>query len=499
MVDLTMGQLLSSTTCPVCNFSSRSFTTFPILSIPLPNMNDVFFRCAVVRRADAFNSPWILNRPRKGRDMKTRFTPMEASSEMHQQISGEFVVEEYIIALPGISDFDELKSQIHGHCGIEPDLLKLCYAEEICLDDRVGPLLIRRQTSVTPFTGKEGPCSHIVRQANAGDKVGSTLSNPLPIIAFECTLRLRQSVREKKEEEPRAARSGMDGEEAANVQEREEVKELVSFYGNGTECRLYDTDMIPIAKAISRSLWPRSEVDFRVGLRLDAKDHTGRWYPGTVVDIMKNRKKSKKSSSQPLMVRVHFDNFTSKWDEKFTIDHFRSRVRPLYSRVLPRTKSIEFLVHHRYTDRRTKKSNLFGQSFCVQCQPEWSTARAAAHIISQAARFLAYDSDSDVTVTSTEVKIRRLYERSHTVISDLVDKLIDFDRQYVQAALGVVPTPTGEPFRNPDFDSSDLTTALLKRLGGLFHRLPFELRVCADDSPLGEAKDEVNFPFALER
>ena len=499
MVDLTMGQTLNTITCPACNFSSRSFSTFNVLSIPLPNMKDVFFRCSVVRRADAYNCPWVLNRPRKGRNMKARFSQREEGSIVQNHTSKEFVVEEYVIAMPGISDIDELKIQIQNHCGIPPDLQRLCYAEDVCHDDRDGPPLIRRQTNVTPLTGKEGPCSHVVIQAGAGNGAGSSLSNPLPIFAFEWTLRSRPREADKMEEEAEPSAGGLDGEEVTNKKDREVVERLISVYGNGTECRLYDTDMLPIAKAISRSLWPRSEVDFRVGLRLDAKDHTGHWYPGTVVDIMKNRKKSKGSSSHPLMVRVHFDNFSPKWDEKFTIDHFRSRVRPLYSRASPRTKPIEFLVHHRYTDRRSKKSNLFGQSFCIQCQPEWSTARAAAHIISQASRFLAYDSDAEDSVESTEVKIKRLYDRSHTVISDLVDKLVDFDRQYVQAALGVVPTPSGEPFRHPDFDSSSLTSALLKRLGALFHRLPFELRVCADDSPLGEAKDEVNFPFALER
>jgi hypothetical protein len=85
---------------------------------------------------------------------------------------------------------------------------------------------------------------------------------------------------------------------------------------------------------------------------------------------------------QQRKARVHFDNFLPNWDEEYTIEYFKKgRVKPLYSSVEPRSKPTEFVVHHRYSDRLAGHSYLFGQSHYIQCQTEWSNARAGAHII----------------------------------------------------------------------------------------------------------------------
>jgi hypothetical protein len=44
-------------------------------------------------------------------------------------------------------------------------------------------------------------------------------------------------------------------------------------------------DPLVIAKAVSRSLWPRLDLDLKTGLRVDAKDHRGNWFPGSIIDI----------------------------------------------------------------------------------------------------------------------------------------------------------------------------------------------------------------------
>ena len=98
----------------------------------------------------------------------------------------------------------------------------------------------------------------------------------------------------------------------------------------------------------------------------------------------------------------------------YTIDHFtEGRVRPLYSHASPRVKPTEFIIHHRYTDRMTRMSNLFGQSFYVQCANEWSTARAGAQILAQASRFLKQSSEPAGPVDvddaqEREAKVQRL-------------------------------------------------------------------------------------------
>lgn len=87
----------------------------------------------------------------------------------------------------------------------------------------------------------------------------------------------------------------------------------------------------------------------------------------------------------------------------------------------------------------------------------------------------------------------------------MIDLLIEGDRQYVHSALGVSPeskdhsTKEVQRFRNPGFDASNLSQSLIKKVGTLLHRLPFEVRVCTVDSTLGGTNDELAFPFSLMR
>jgi rubredoxin len=524
MTDVAMGQVLSTVTCPVCHFSSRSFDPFNLLSIPFPTVADVIFQCYVVRRASAVNSPWILNKPQKGGKWRTRFIRRDLVTNPRPP-SEQYVVEQYVIAMSRLADSGDLKQQIQNLCGIPSNQLKLCRTEEIFLKDRDDPSVVRRQTKVTPLTDKEGPCSNIARQRTSSDAEGTSAAPapPAQIIAFESTLRSRPADDSKREEYESSESNGDEEEETdkANAPSKKESRELekhVEVYGNTEECRMYDTETLPIAKAISRSLWPRSDNELKLGLRVDAIDHREHWFPGSVVEIVENDKngetagiKSSENGTAPKKVRIHFDNFSAKWDEMYSIEHFtEGRVRPLYSHAAPRVKPTEFIVHHRYTDRATRLSNLFGQSFYVQCHNEWSTARAGAQILSQASRYLQQSSTPPGPVgvehaTERVEKVQRLYDRTQSVISDLIDLLIDCDREYVHYALGVAPDPSaslhvkGERFRNPGFDATSLSSSLVKRVNALLHRLPFEVRVCTVDSPLGGTNEEVAFPFSLMR
>jgi ubiquitin C-terminal hydrolase len=519
MADVAMGQVLNTVTCPVCHFSSRNFDPFNLLSVPFPTVADVIFRCFVVRRASSENSPWVLNKPRKGSNTKTRFVKRDVISSPKPP-SEQFIVEQYIIAMSRLADSGDLKLQIQNLCGIPASELRLCRAEEIYLKDKDDPSVVRRQTKVSPLTDKEGPCSQFARQQAGAEEAGAAPAAPSQIVAFETTLRSRPAKSEDEESSDSNSNEEVEEElEKSSSPNKKELKELekhVEVYGDTEECRRYDTDTLPIAKAISRSLWPRTEDELKLGLRVDAIDHRDHWFPGSVVEIIENGKngdtpKTTENGSAKTKVRIHFDNFSSKWDEMYTIDHFNEgRVRPLYSHASPRAKPTEFVVHHRFTDRMTRLSNLFGQSFYVQCHNEWSTARAGAQILTQASRFLKQlnvpvapvDMDD---APEREAKVQRLYDRTQAVISDLIDLLIDCDREYVQYALGMTPDPNQPPdskverFRNPRFDATALSSSLVKRVNTLLHRLPFEVRVCTVDSPLGGTNEEVAFPFSLMR
>ena len=524
MADVAMGQQLSTTTCPVCQFSSRKFDPFNLLSIPIPTVADVIFSCTVFRRATTFNCPWILNKPRKGDKRRSRFNfTFSASGESPP--SEQFVAEEYIIPMSRLADSSDLRLQIQNVCGIPADCLRLGRAEEVIIHpDADSNSVVMRQMKVIPFTEKDGPCSQLAKQKSPPDE--NSTAAPTQIIAFETTLKARTNEQNGEEKSESAGESAEEDEEASNksagspsAHELRELEKQLEVYGDEKECRICDTDPFFVAKAVSRSLWPRSEGELKLGLRVDAIDHRGNWFPGSVVELVEGvPSNSDKPGSDPgtaTKVRVHFDNFSTKWDELYTIEHFiEGKVRPLYSHSSRRAKPTEFIVHHRYTDNTSRLSNLFGQSFYVQCQNEWSTARAGAHILAQATRFLQRSSDwsgpidlDDPGAIERDAKVQRLYERTQSSISDLIDLLVDCDREYVRLALGISEHNSAEqksePYRNPSFDATILSTALVKKVANLLHRLPFEVRVCTIESTQGNkpgaANEEVNYPFSLMR
>lgn len=538
MADVTMGQVLNTVTCPVCHFSSRNFDPFNLLSLPFPTVADVVFQCTVIRRASAYNCPQTLNRPRKGGSSKARFE--RAKSRAAKPPSEQLVFEQYVIAMSRLADIGDLRLQLQNITGIQANRFKLCRVEEVVVDndaDSANP--VRTYLKSTALPDKEGPCVQVAKKG-ALEEEGKEKNAPTQIIAFESTLRPRPVQQLQNGHKETAAKDESTHEEdessttedddddvsenrasARSWKEQRNLLELLETYGDSKECRIYDSDPLPISKAISRCLWPKSETEFKLGLRVDAIDHRSHWFPGSVVEIVEgvasehDENNHDNENATKTKVRIHFDNFSSKWDETYTIDQFqKGQVRPLYSHATPRVKPTEFVVYHRYFDRKKKSNALFGRGFYLQCQNEWSTARAGAHILAQASRFLSRLSDSQaVDVDEIEVysKIRRIYEKAYSGISELIDLLVDYDRLYMKSALGIdgdnfpssIRKKEIELARNPSFDASTLSTSLIEKVRGLLYKLPFEVRVCTADAPMGAksgpSNEEVPFPFSLMR
>lgn len=532
MVDVAMGQVLNTVTCPVCTFSSRNFDPFNILSIPFPTVADVVFLCTVFRRGTAANSPRVLNRPRKD-EKKSRFDRKKIRDP--RGWSDNLVVEQYAVAMSRLADIGDLKLRLQNICGIPAKRLKLCKLEEsVATEDAADSSPVKKYMKVTALPDKDGPCVQIGKSSTSSDEEGATSSVPKKIIAFEMTLRPRPTL--TPEDDGRTQADAQDGRvsddsytldeeddsthigsRAYSQRERGLVKEQLQFYGDKKECRLFDTDPLPLSKAISRGLWPTSEREFKLGLRVDAIDHRDHWFPGSVVEIIEgvssDHGEEKSENATKTKVLIHFDNFSTKWDETYTIDHFKSgHVRPLYSHATPRVKPTEFLVFHRYRDRSAKANVLFGQPFFIQCENEWSNARAGAHILAQASRFLQRPEVSshgpvDVDDVSDAGMVHRVYDKAQATVSDLIDLLVEFDRAYVRASLGISEDGKDlkeDTYRNPEFDATEFSTELVKKAAALLHRLPFEVRVCTVDAPLGSDKgsasnEEYPFPFSLMR
>jgi len=230
--------------------------------------------------------------------------------------------------------------------------------------------------------------------------------------------------------------------------------------------------------------------------------------PGSVVEIIDPKKdgggegdaeeSTGDTDAGKTKIRVHFDNFSSKWDETYTIDQFKSgKVRPLYSHAAPKPKPTEFLVHHRH---KLKSGNtLFGQPFYLQCHNEWSTARAGAHILAQASRFLQ---DNKASRREPSDQFYQSSENARTTISQIIDMLLEADRKYAQATLKPILDKNSDGIRR-NASANAMSQKLTKKLSALIPLLPFDVRVCTADSPLGgqqgDSSDEVAFPFSLVR
>mmetsp|Transcript_29230 Transcript_29230/g.44202 ORF Transcript_29230/g.44202 Transcript_29230/m.44202 type:complete len:2074 (+) Transcript_29230:226-6447(+) len=552
MADVAMGQVLNTVTCPTCQFSSRNFDPFNLLSIPFPTVAEVMFECTVIRRGTPLNAPKVLNTPRKNKDETKRYK-IDGIVERLDPPSEQLILEKYIVPMSRLADIGDLRLRIQNLCGIPSSRLRLCKAETIVnrkdLDDK-NP--VKYHTNVTSLPDKEGPCVQVAKQSSSSvssDTSSEDTENPPPtqILAFENTLSLRpmQAADDKNDEEDEETVTDEEEDEEGSAAEKnggaraaKEIRmlhDLLSVYGDGKECRIYDTNPLPLSKAMSRSLWPQSSKEFKLGLRVDAIDHRDLgWFPGSIVEIIEgvsgengdtsssNQNEKGHDQATKTKVRIHFDNFSSKWDETYTIEHFKRRkVRPLYSHAIPRPKPTEFMVHHRYVNKGSNTSYLFGLPFHLQCHNEWSTARAGAHILAQVSRYMQtanVDHAGPISVDDIqEVDSRtlRLYERAYSTISELIDLLLEYDRTYIRSALldSTNLKSTDKFFRNPTFDATTLSSSLVKKVGDLLRRLPFELKVCTAESLKSgagsksknsaanstTATEEVNFPFSLMR
>jgi ubiquitin C-terminal hydrolase len=508
MADVTMGQALNTVTCPVCNHKSRSFDPFNLLSIPIPTGSDIIFQCTVIRRGSALNCPWILNQTRqesrKGNDRLNCLVDLSSHYQRNPSTpSPTNIAEQYVISLSRLADVGDLRLQIQNLSGIRANRLRLCRAEEIVTEiETDNGSELQRQTKVIPLTDKEGPASHYIKKHGPSE---DTPSFPTQIIAFELTLNPRDIMIDTPvENQSYDRRNVTNKEDSYSPGQVTEIERYLSVYGDEKECRLVDTDVAVLSEAVSRSMWPRSDSDFKIGLRVDAKDHRGNWFVGSVVDVYEEEiTKKDADTGEPIRekqkkVRVHFDNFLPKWDEKYSFDHFqKDRVAPLYTKAEANYKPTELMVHHRLYDQTRKKMFIFGQSFYIQCHSEWSNARAGAHILAQVSRFLPRSASNDFSENMSEV---------YNLISDLIDLFIDYDRKFVQMALGVSQNGkeirSGHNYCNPNFVPDPLFSELDETVHGLLRQLPFELRVCTVDTnsdKINGFSDDVAFPFVLNR
>jgi len=525
--DLSMGQVYNRVTCPHCNHSSKNFDPFTMLSLPFPTVAEVIFRCTIVRRATALNCPNTLYSIWKHPSQK--YTPKTSTANISPP-SQELITEEYLIPMSRLADIGDLKMKLQNLSGIPSKDLRVCKREDIesnASDNKHN--FTRMYTKVSALADKEGPCIKLLQQSTLDDVSSATIAR---IVAFESTLVVRPIEIPNNDRHSMASRAEVidDASTTAdemstddsssetvipvyqNKAEEKLVQEMLKVYGDEKECVVFDTNPTPLAKVISRSLWPKSPKDFTLGLRVDAIDHRNHWFPGSVIEIVvdgdennPDEEAEERVDMEPTTkVKVHFDNFSTKWDEIYSIESFNeSRVCPLYSHATPRHKPTEFAVHHRALDRKTKTYYLFGQSYYIQCHNEWSTARAGAHILAQASRFLEIppfrNSENGKKSEAVDRKIaEKERNEARKVISRVIEALIKSDRKYMESAIAC-GKEAQENEEHAPFDITVMSNILSKKLSEVLPLLPFDVRVTTASSPLGTNEEESSYPFSLVR
>jgi hypothetical protein len=108
-------------------------------------------------------------------------------------------------------------------------------------------------------------------------------------------------------------------------------------------------------------------------------------------------------------------------------------------------------------------SALFGQSFCLQFFNEWSTARAGAHILAQAARFLR-STTSDLSPKMCSDKMNDALESISLAIAETIDVLVESELLFIKRALshGKFIDDAGD---DGPFDAAAMTNLLSEKLG----------------------------------
>jgi len=531
ITNTAMGQVMSRVTCPICDHSSLNFDPFGILSIPFPTANDVVFHFTLIRRASYTNCPFTLAK-RKGSGESR-----ETKNISNSPPSNHSIFEKYALSMSRLADIADLKLSLQNLTGIPVNKLKLYSRSEITPNAKNSSNSAEKSTAlnsyfkVIPLPDKPGPCFQLAAKLKASSNSPDT---PTEILAFESTLNPRPQLDTEvsttsDEDSDESGRSVPPKTRDSSAEKQRLLEKQSKSYGDEKECFEFDSDPVALAKAMSRRLWPRNASDFSIGLRVDAIDQRKRWFSGSLVEIIESDSIDKKENGDSMRstseVKIHFDNFSPKWDEHYNIRHFRDKVRPLYSNAVPKINPIEFMVYHRRTnvpiEEKINEINLFGHPFMIECHSEWSTARTGAHIIAQASRFLQnkmkvhksllnalgrIDTDEGNELSKEDVYDRIVYEAS-VVVNDIIRVLIESDRRHVLTSAGII---SERESRSKDSEkkrkrrSSTPGSSLRKKLASLLPKLPFEIRVCEFD--VGSAQkgtrkitDEVLFPFSLVR
>lgn len=418
LVDLFQGQMRSEVSCPVCSKVSRTFDPFMFLSVPLPKQHERLIFITFMYRL-----PRLVTHPKIPSERRALYR--------------------YCFSLPRLGDVSDLKTAISKKCGVD---VKHFLLLEV-LNCQVNKTLDDREALVSLQELNEGNVSYIAYESVKDVPYVSSLK--------ESRLTQRNVVIPKKGE--RMSRESSSGVRRTSkpssvtadpaLLSTSSSSTLDSGTSVGPAQRLPYTDSGDYEGSPDRSEgdlivdinrpdveFPQSFDDLREGLRVDAVDHRGQWFHGSIVHVAKhpNPKERSKSKSHvssvsstdpnsrrkrsinsgassssggsggtaslgaPVLshIRIHYDGFSSKWDESFGEGDFkRGGIVAIHSFTPRKPKIVELHAIHRRiistgNDSRMESRAVFGVPVVLHVESYRSTEHVYRLIGEQCMRYL---------------------------------------------------------------------------------------------------------------
>lgn len=467
IMDLFLGQQCSEVTCRECGHTSLTFDPFMSLSLSLPK-----------DQHEATVSVYFLRKMPRIRfaalDNGTTCKLKEGSPEYRHFIEVQSAVCRPIrlmVSLPRLSDIKDLKRKVCAMIATlqaeEISTWKKLGIREVSAEDTTAAELITRVVAVENGVASSSNSRYFLHDINRivddAEPLASLLeasdallqqqnsTNSAVNLHRDYTLAIIENVKDvsfvttmrSERLEDRAARP-------ASVEPDKSPKSYIpslnAYYDEDIEYNVPDALCGDVVVDIDETWktgqekraksWPRVITGIALGTRLDAVDHRGQWFPGSAMEWwqvetkdLEDIKAMAQDSRLPQTalvgmprevgphLRVHFDNFSHKWDEWFGPKDFGAgRLAPIYTNSQRKLKIFDVLVTHRRTFKSHSSSSLGSQSplkssstqadsnrslrsgvktcyevsgvpFTVQCESFRSCENFLSHVVEQAMRY----------------------------------------------------------------------------------------------------------------
>ena len=383
-VDLFQGQLCSKICCPSCALVSQTYDPFMCLSVPLlTKQHECKIFVNVVRRMRVLRAPLSEGRI----DERTLWDSFQKDRYCSR----------YCIVVSRLGDVRDLKRAVEKVSGIPARHMNVvitkgrrilkCVQDSDSLADVVeiggNKCVVFEQTKDIAFLS-----SLFVHRFNNRRAVVNTKTSSSFEADTEAEAESSEGYSEKNEYD--AGWLPWEGDVIVDIGSKFD-RDLTAYWepNKGTP------------DEIGKLFWPRKFTEFFVNMRVDAMDMRGQWFAGSVEEVrhfpsvessalspLKDGEKAISHSRNEVYVRIHFDNFSSLWDDWLSEEDFvKGRISRVYAHSVRKIKLLDLNLVH----RRIKSSGaveLFGAPFVIQCESVRSCKHALRIITEQATRYM---------------------------------------------------------------------------------------------------------------